>query len=250
MWRIRRPDRAPVSPNSLAELGSSEPQSSLRLGGLTTSAKYTDAMSDEPLVVYSDYVCPFCYLGRASMNQYLEDADDPPDVEWRFFDLRGHKRGSNGEIREDLDDGKDDAYYQRARENVQRLQEEYGVEMTVDLATGVDSFGAQQAALFVKKEYGEATFKEFHDAVFDALWQDGRDIGDPAVLAEIGESVGVESGALEAAVEDSSLEAELLERFSASKSAGVTGIPTFVYGDYVARGAVPPAQLRRLVEGP
>lgn len=229
---------------------SAKPQDSPGLGGLSISTKYSVVMPDDPLVVYSDYVCPFCYLGRASMNQYLENADDPPDVEWRFFDLRGHKRGPNGEIRDDIDDGKDEAYYERARENVRRLQDEYGVEMTIDLATGVDSWDAQKAALFVKQEYGESVFKEFHDAVFDALWREGRDIGDPAELAQIGDAIGIEPEALVEAIGDPALEVELTERFSASKSAGVTGIPTFVYGDYVARGAVPPAQVRRLVEGP
>lgn len=206
-------------------------------------------MPDDSLVVYSDYVCPFCFLGRASLKQYLADAADPPSVEWRFFDLRDHKRGPDGRIRQDVDDGKDAAYYERARQNVRRLSDEYGVEMTSELATDVDSWNAQQTALYVKKEYGESVFKDFHDAVFDALWVDGRDISAVEVLRELGEAVGVRSEEVTEAVEDEALSAELTARFKESKSAGVSAVPTFVYDGYVARGAVPPEHVRRLVDG-
>jgi predicted DsbA family dithiol-disulfide isomerase len=51
------------------------------------------------------------------------------------------------------------------------------------------------------------------------------------------------------AVDDDQLERELRERFDAARERGVTGIPTFAYGEHAARGAVPPEQLRRLVDG-
>jgi len=209
----------------------------------------SEPQSTDRIEVYSDYVCPFCYLGRASLRQYLDEAEDPPDVEWRFFDLRGHKRGPDGEIDESVDDGKDEGYFEQARENVRRLQERYDVEMSLDLSRDVDSWNAQQAALHVKQVCDDETFLAFHDAVFDALWQDGRDVGDPDVLAEIAADVGVDPDEVRDAVDDDQLERELRERFDAARERGVTGIPTFAYGEHAARGAVPPEQLRRLVDG-
>jgi predicted DsbA family dithiol-disulfide isomerase len=154
--------------------------------------------ADDAVVMYSDYVCPFCYLGKASLQQYRAEREESIDVEWHPFDLRGHKRDATGEIDESVEDGKDEAYFEQAKENVQRLQEEYDVEMDLDIATEIDSWNAQQASLYVRREHPEA-FDAFHDAVYDALW---------------------------------------------------TGEPTFAYDGYAARGAVPPAQLQRLVEGP
>ena len=209
----------------------------------------SEPQSTDRIEVYSDYVCPFCYLGRASLRQYLDETEDPPDVEWRFFDLRGHKRGPDGEIDESVDDGKDEDYFEQARENVRRLQERYDVEMSLDLSRDVDSWNAQQAALHVKQVCDDETFLAFHDAVFDALWQDGRDVGDPDVLAEIAADVGVDPDEVRDAVDDEQLERELRERFDAARERGVTGIPTFAYGEHAARGAVPPEQLRRLVDG-
>ena len=204
----------------------------------------------ETITVYSDFVCPFCYLGRASLREYLDTAEQPPSVEWAFFDLRGHKRGPDGAIDETVDDGKDEAYFEQVRENVTRLREEYDVEMrALDDVPSVDSWDAQQAALFVRQTTDRETFRAFYDAVMDAYWQDGRDIADPDVLAEIAESVGVDPTTVRDATTDETLASELESAFAAAREQGVSGIPTFVANGHAARGAVPPDHLRRLIEG-
>lgn len=66
------------------------------------------------ITVYSDDVCPFCYLGRRSLEEYQETRTRELDVDWHPFDLRSHKRGPNGEIDHSVEDGKDETY-RRAR---------------------------------------------------------------------------------------------------------------------------------------
>ncbi len=127
--------------------------------------------------IYADYVCPFCYLGTRSLEQYREGRDEPLTVEWHPFDLRHGKRNPDGSIDQEVDDGKDEQYYEQARQNVRRLQEEYGVEMAHEMATDVDSFDAQVASWYVKEEHPEQ-WAAFDEAIYTALWQDERDIGD------------------------------------------------------------------------
>lgn len=201
------------------------------------------------LAVYSDYVCPFCYLGKAAMEAYIESTANPPGVEWRPFDLRGFKRAPDGSIDHDVDDGKDEDYFAQVRENVERLAETYDVEMTLDFTRDVDSWNAQQVALHVRETHGEETFEAFHEAVFAALWQDGRDIGDPSVLADVAVDVGIEADEVREAVEDEDVEARLKDRFAEARKEGIRSIPTFVYGEHAASGAIPPAQFERLIEG-
>jgi len=203
----------------------------------------------ETVTVYSDYVCPFCYLGRESLAQYQEQREEPLRIDWHPFDLRSGKRGPDGDIDHDADDGKGEDYYARARENVRRLQEEYGVDMAQEIATDVDSLDAQVAAVAVREEHGYDAWLAFDEAVFDALWQDGRDIGDPDVLADIAGDVGLDPDWLRAAAGDDDRRRRVRDRFEAATRQGVTGVPTFVYGEHAARGAVPPAHLERLVDG-
>ncbi len=209
----------------------------------------SDTRSVEEITVYSDYVCPFCYLGRESLDRYQADRETELRIDWHPFDLRAGKRGPDGEIDHDVDDGKGEEYYAQARENVRRLQEEYGVEMADDLRTDVDSLDAQVAAVAVREEYDYETWLAFDEAVFEALWQDGRDIGDTDVLVDIAEEVGVDPATVREAIDDEQRREAIREQFEAARQRGVTGVPTFVYGEHAARGAVPPEHLERLVEG-
>lgn len=208
----------------------------------------SETTDDERLTIYSDYVCPFCYLGSQSLERYEEARDEPLSVDWHPFDLRAGKRNPDGSIDQSADDGKGEDYYAQARENVRRLQERYDVEMSQEIATDVDSLPAQTASYHVQEEHPER-WRAFDRAIFDALWQDGRDIGDPDVLADLAADVGLDGDEIRAAAGDEELRERLDERFAEARERGVTGVPTFAHEGYAARGAVPPEQLERLVEG-
>jgi predicted DsbA family dithiol-disulfide isomerase len=203
----------------------------------------------EPITVYSDYVCPFCYLGRESLSRYQERRDEELAINWQPFDLRRGKRNPDGTIDHSVDDGKDDDYYAQAKESVRRLQEKYDVDMTLELATDVDSFNAQIASYYVAEHYPYETWLDFDVAIFEALWEAGRDIGDEDVLADLAEAVGVDPEEIRDALDDETLREQIEAEWSTAQQQGVTGVPTFAYEGYSARGAVPPEQLQRLVEG-
>ncbi len=207
------------------------------------------ATAADEITVYSDYVCPFCYLGRRSLERYEAERDDPLRIDWHPFDLRARKRGPDGELDHDVDDGKDEAYYERARENVRRLAERYDVEMTLETATDVDSLPAQLASFHVGESHPDR-WRAFDEAVFEALWVDGRDIGDVDVLADLVADAGLDPDVVGEALADDELRERLFDRFRDARRRGVTGVPTFAYEGRAARGAVPPDRLRRLVERP
>jgi len=210
----------------------------------------SETEGNEAVRVYSDYVCPFCYLGRESLRQYVDERNEDLRIDWQPFDLRARKRGPDGEIDHAVDDGKDEEYFEQARRNVRRLQEEYGVEMDLEIAGDVDSLPAQVAAYYVKGHYPYEEWLAFDRAILDALWQEGRDVGDPEVLTDLAEAVGIDGDEIRSALDDEALRDELTDRFDEAHRQGITGVPTFVYGEHAARGAVPPEHLRRLIEGP
>lgn len=201
------------------------------------------------ITVFADYVCPFCYLGRESLRRYQDTREEELQVDWHPFDLRSQQRDENGEIDHDVDDGKDEDYYSQARENVKRLQEKYDVEMVDELVTDVDSLDAQTASYYVKEHYPYETWTEFDESVYDALWEAGRDIGDADVLAGLAEETGIDADEVRSAIGDDTLRSEVEGQFREARQQGVTGVPTFAYDGHAARGAVPPEQLKRLVEG-
>ena len=112
--------------------------------------------NDDRITVYSDYVCPFCYLGRRSLEEYQETRERELDIDWHPFDLRSQKRGPDGEIDHSVEDGKDETYFEQVRQNVARLKDEYDADEMLDLdelPENVDSLDAQVASLYVQLEY-------------------------------------------------------------------------------------------------
>jgi predicted DsbA family dithiol-disulfide isomerase len=209
----------------------------------------SEPATSERITVYSDYVCPFCYLGRESLRRYQTQREERLEIDWRPFDLRSGKRRSDGSIDHGVDDGKDEDYYEQAKENVRRLKEEYDVEMDLEIATDVDSLNAQLVSYHVKAAFDYDQWLALDEAILAALWETGRDIGDADVLVDVATDVGIDGAVVETALGDDELRTELRDQFQAAQQAGVTGVPTFAYEGHAARGAVPPAQLRRLVEG-
>jgi predicted DsbA family dithiol-disulfide isomerase len=210
----------------------------------------TDTDADAgTITIYSDYVCPFCYLGRKSLSAYQRRREQPLDIDWHPFDLRARKRGPDGEVDHTVDDGKDESYFDQVRENVRRLREEYGADemLGIDDVPEVDSFDAQVAAQYVQREH-PGSWLAFDEAILTALWVDGRDIGDHDVLADLAEDVGLDGEEVRTAIADADNRDALRESFARAQKRGVTGVPTFVYDQHTARGSVPPEHLERLVE--
>lgn len=187
------------------------------------------------VVVYSDYVCPFCYMGYASLQEVAQQF--PLDIEWRAFELR-----PGGEEPEP-------AYRRMIEErfpNTQAMAAEYGLDLHA-LRFGVDTRPAHQAYKIVQGLAPERA-AAFHEALFEAHWSGEYHIGHPDDLVAIAESVDIDGEALrqrlaaEVAWEEVRAETELAQQQN------ITGVPAFLLDDqYLVTGARPPEQLARFI---
>jgi len=87
-----------------------------------------------------------------------------------------------------------------------------------------------------------------HDALFRAYFVEARNIGDPEVLVEIAQSVGLPADEARAVLEQRSHKDAIDADWNKSRQYGVSGVPTFVAGGHGVVGAQPYEALEELVK--
>jgi len=88
----------------------------------------------------------------------------------------------------------------------------------------------------------------FHDALYRAYFVDARNIGDPEVLADIAQSVGLPAEEARAVLTDRRFKDAVDADWAKSRQYGVTGVPTFVVARYGVVGAQPYEVLEQLLD--
>jgi len=96
-------------------------------------------------------------------------------------------------------------------------------------------------------------FDAMHRAIFEGFFRDGRDIGDAAVLADIGASIDLSPAILRRALGDGTYVNRVIAQERRARELGVTGVPAMFVGDVVETaepviGAVPYDWLKATVD--
>jgi predicted DsbA family dithiol-disulfide isomerase len=110
--------------------------------------------------------------------------------------------------------------------NLRAMGAVYGIIFS-DIARISNSRLAIQAAEFSRDE---GKFDDFHDAVLQAYFAAGLDIGDREVIIQLGKDAGLDVQALEKALNEGTYLPRMKEMQEEAAKAGVTGVPTFVLG--------------------
>jgi predicted DsbA family dithiol-disulfide isomerase len=87
-----------------------------------------------------------------------------------------------------------------------------------------------------------------HDALYKAYFVDARNIGDPDILIEIAEKVGLDGDEARKVLDERRFKSAIDADWQKSATYGVTGVPTFVAARYGVVGAQPYEALAQLVE--
>lgn len=183
------------------------------------------------LRLYSDFVCPFCFVAEQSTVPRLREEFDV-DVDWRGFPL--HPSTPKGGM--PLTALFPAARLPAVKEHMKQFAAGFGV-------TGIvhpERIPNTRRVLAVA-EYARAQGKldEFRRAGMEAHWRHGNGLESDADLRAIAESVGLSGDAAVAAAEDPRYVGEIDRKMAEAAQEGVTGIPTFFIGDEAVVGCQP-----------
>jgi predicted DsbA family dithiol-disulfide isomerase len=113
-----------------------------------------------------------------------------------------------------------------------------GLEMDYDRGLTVNTLNAHRLSLLADREHGAAMQRALMRRLFDAHFAEGKDVGDPRVLAELAGDVGMDPDVARNYLESGEGVGEVREEIAAAQRLGVDAVPTYVFDDkYVIEGA-------------
>jgi predicted DsbA family dithiol-disulfide isomerase len=185
-----------------------------------------------PVVLFTDYICPFCYIGDKRLERLGERYD--LKVERRFLEIHPDTPPGGVPISEL---GYPPEQWGQMMANLSRMADEEKITLAERTIT-TNSHKALLLAEAAKKE-GAEVFEALNEMLFAAFFGEGRNIGDEAVLRTLARKAGVPVDLVERAFREPAYEQMLRANQAIAGRLGITGVPAFLIGKRIVVGAVP-----------
>jgi predicted DsbA family dithiol-disulfide isomerase len=193
--------------------------------------------------IWSDIMCPFCYLGKHNFTKALGNfaEKDKVRITWRSFQLNPKLRTQPGvSIDEFLaaSKGISEEHARQLHEQVTARGEEAGLEYRFGAVVVANTLLAHKFLHFAKR-YSKQD--EAQGRLFKAYFTEGKNVDDAAVLAAMAEKMGLDAKEWQNAQNDPSLLDEVKKEIHEARELGIQGVPFFLFDrKYAVSGAREP----------
>lgn len=200
--------------------------------------------------IWSDVVCPWCYIGKRRFERALRRLGDDPelgfdletdlDVSYRAFQLDPTAPpGASQPVIEAYT--KKFGGVERAQTIIDQVTEAAagdGLEFRLDIAQRANTLQAHRLLWWAERASTPVAQSELNEAMLRAYFVEGRDIGDVAVLADVAAALGADSDEVVGFLESGEGTTEVAEQLERAADLGITAVPTFVVnGEWGIPGA-------------
>jgi protein disulfide-isomerase len=201
--------------------------------------------------VWSDVICPFCYIGKRHFEQALEKFSNQNDIEliWRCYqldpDIQPGEHLTSPEYlvkRKNIGVGQ----VKQLLENVTAMAEKAGLTFRMDKAIIANSMDAHRLSHLAAK-YDKQT--ELEELMFKAHFTEGKNIADHKVLLDLAKEAGIPQKEAEDVLNSTTYRDEVLADISEAADFNIRGVPFFVFNrKYAVSGAQPPQAFTETLE--
>ena len=201
------------------------------------------------LDIFSDPVCPWCYIGKALVDRALEaNPEHPFTIEWHPFQLNPEMPREGADRAEYLEarfGGKANAVSIYAR--VEQAAAEAG--LTIDFAAMKRMPNTLDAHRLIHWAGLEGRQGAVTSALFRAFFREGRDIGDAETLVAIAAEAGLDPVLIARLLASDADRDAIIARDLHARSRGVAAVPTYVIDNqYALSGAQPVTLWQQVID--
>ncbi len=190
--------------------------------------------------VFHDIACPWCRIGKKHLQLALAQWHGDVDVHYHTFflndripaegaDFRSYMMAKGGGTVTDIEQ-----FFAAPREMGERV----GLTFNFERITKAPNTLLAHRLIALTPESQQVAMI---DALYDAYFEHGQDVGDLDVLLTVAGQVGLDEASVRARLQTDEAEQSVLDEARGAKQIGVTGVPLFVFGNtFALSGAQPP----------
>ncbi|AYB35791.1 DsbA family oxidoreductase [Chryseolinea soli] len=190
--------------------------------------------------IWSDVMCPFCYIGKRKFESALSQFSHKDEVQliWKSFQLAPEiETRIDKNIHQFLSEHKGMSIEEAKgmNDHVTQLARQVGLAYNFERSVVANSFNAHRFTHF-SKQYNRQN--EAEEILFRSYFTDGKNIDDYQTLIEMGKEIGLDTEALQTALENGSYADNVRADIDEARQVGVRGVPFFVFNrKYAISGA-------------
>jgi predicted DsbA family dithiol-disulfide isomerase len=192
--------------------------------------------------IWSDVMCPFCYIGKKRFEDALKQFPNAGEVkvEWKSFQLNPHLKTDTGKnLNQFLAEHKGISVEKAAEMNeyVTKMAKDSGLEYHLEKAIPANSFDAHRISHLAKKP---GVQNELEELLFAAYFTEGKNTADHKVLRELALKAGCNESEIDSVLNSDQYSTEVKRDIEEANQIGVRGVPFFVFDrKYAVSGAQP-----------
>ena len=194
--------------------------------------------------IWSDVVCPFCYIGKKRLEHVAEQAGIELDIHWHSFELDPNapaKHDTSNTERLAQKYGRSYAEMEEMERNVAAMAAVEGIDFQWQKANSGNSFNAHR---IIHLAQSKGLGNEAEEAFFHAYMTEGLAIGEREIVEEIASRIGLDHAEVEYVLDSDEL-ADFVRHDEkiAREQLNVTGVPFFIFDQKLALSGAQPREI-------
>jgi predicted DsbA family dithiol-disulfide isomerase len=188
--------------------------------------------------VWSDVICPWCYLGKARLDAAISQLDwgDEISIRWRAYQLDPRATSEPRDLRASIERKYGPGAYEGMQRRLDPLAAEAGITYRWDQMQRVNTLDAHRLLAWAYDTAGAEVQGELGQRLFRAYFTDGDNVADHGRLVAMAGEVGLDRDEASAVLSEDRYADEVAADLDEALELGLTGVPAFV----IARKALIP----------
>jgi len=206
-------------------------------------------MSKIKILYWSDFICPFCYIGEQRMKNLIKELEITDKFEFKLlaFELDPNAPRESKLNRIETLSKKYHMPIEKAKqsvENINKLGKAEGIDFKYDTCRGGNTFKAHRLAKYIESKGNYENTEKIINLLYDAYFTKNLLISDENVLIDLGMKVGCTKEELEKLMNSDQCSKEVRKDEENGYSEGVNGVPYFMINGEVINGAVSKEEMK------